>query len=211
VTRLPGDDVVPHADPVLDRHLHLPAPPDQVWPWLEQLGRNRAGWYLPRRVERLLPAKGRALRRVDQRWLGLRVGDAIDDWGPGRPTFELLEIERPHHLVWWSERPRRPRRGVARPPMRMTWALVLTPEPGPPAGGTHLQLRLRLDLGRPAGPVATYGGDAVDALTVWLLGKGLAERLAPCGTHPFSVRGRMGSWGCVQTSRPATGPGTPST
>ena len=176
-TRLPGDGVLAHADPVIERHLHLPGPPHVVWPWVEQIGKGRAGWYFPRSVEGLVPRGRRALRHVDQRWLGLRVGDVIDDWGPGDPTFELLEIDRPHHLLWWSERPRAVRRGVQRPPMRMTWALVLSPEGESAARGTHLHLRLRLDLGKAAGPVATYGGDAVDALTVWLLGKGLEERL----------------------------------
>jgi hypothetical protein len=171
---LPGDDVLPHADPVIERHLHLGGSTEDVWPWLEQLGKNRGGWYLPRAVERLVPARRQALRHVDEALLGLAVGDLIDDWGPGDPAFELLRIERPHHLVWWSERPRRPRRGVPRPPMRLTWALVLSPEPG---ARSHVHLRLRLDLGKPAGPVATYGGDAVDWLTVWLLGKGLSERL----------------------------------
>lgn len=174
---LPGDEVLPAADPVIDRHLRLAAAPLEVWPWLEQLGKNRAGWYLPRSVERLVPRRGRGLRHVDPRWLGLRIGDVVDDWGPGLPTFELLAIDRPHHLVWWSERPRRPRRGQARPPVRMTWALVLSPTATGAGAGSHLHLRLRLDLGKPAGPVATYGGDAVDWLTVALLGRGLDERL----------------------------------
>lgn len=172
--RLPGDDVLPHADPVMDRHLELDGPVDEVWPWLVQLGKGRAGWYLPRSVERFLPRDRRAGRRVEQRWLGLRPGDSVPDWGPGHPTFEVLEIEPPHHLVYWSERPRRPRRGVERPPLRMTWALVLSPA-GP--NRSHLRLRLRLDLGRPAGPLASYGGGAVDLLTVWLMGRGLNERL----------------------------------
>ena len=171
---LPGDDVLPHADPVMDRHLLLDAPVQRVWPWVEQLGKGRAGWYLPRSVERFVPRRRRAVRRVEDRWLGLRVGDSVPDWGPGDPTFEVLEIARPHHLVYWSERPRPPRRGVQRPPIRLTWALVLSPD-GPDR--THLHLRLRLDLGRPAGPVATYGGGAVDLLTVWLMGRGLGERL----------------------------------
>jgi len=172
---LPGDDVLPHADPVLERHLDLDAPAERVWPWLEQLGKGRAGWYLPRPVERFVPRGRRAVRRVEDRWLHLAPGDSVADWGPGDPTFEVLEIDRPHHLVYWSERPRRPRRGVPRPPMRMTWALVLSPVA---PQRSHLHLRLRLDLGKPAGPVATYGGDAVDWLTVWLMGRGLAERLA---------------------------------
>ena len=172
---LPGDRVLPRADPVMDRHLDLAGPVEVVWPWLEQLGKDRAGWYLPRAVERFLPPGRRASRRVEDRWLGLAVGDTVPDWGPGHPVFEVLEIEPPHHLVYWSERPRRPgRRGVPRPPVRMTWALVLSP--GAP-GRSHLHLRRRLDLGRPAGPVATYGGGALDLVTVRLLGRGLNERL----------------------------------
>ena len=176
MTFLPGDAVLRDADPVMDRHLHLDAPPATVWPWVEQLGKGRAGWYLPRSVERLVPTRRRALRFVDPGLLGLQVGDSIPDWGPGDPTFEVLEIEPPRHLVFWSERPRR---DPDRPPMRLTWALVLSPDgpAGDPQAGTHLHLRLRLDLGKPAGPLATYGGGAMDLATVWLLGRGLAERV----------------------------------
>ena len=172
--RLPGDDVVPDARLVMDRVLVLAGTPDVVWPWLEQLGKKRADWYMPRAVERLVPASRRAARRVDPRWLGLSVGDRIPDWGPGDPSFEVLEIEAPRHLVYWSERARKPRRGAARPPMRMTWALVLR-EHGP--SSTELHLRLRVDLGHAPGPVATYGGGAMDWATVRLLGLGLNERL----------------------------------
>jgi hypothetical protein len=179
---LPGVEVLPGADPVMDRHLHLAGSPDVVWPWVEQLGKGRAGWYLPRVVETVVPRGRRAARRVDARWLGLQVGDTVADWGPGDPTFEVLEVDPPHHLVYWSERPRRARRGVPRPPMRLTWALAVSPD-GP--GRSHLHLRLRLDLGRPAGPVATYGGGALDALTVWLMGRGLDERLRESADGPY--------------------------
>lgn len=169
--------MLPGADPVMDRHLHLDASPGRVWPWIVQLGKGRAGWYLPRAAERLVPPSRRGLRHVDDRLLGLAVGDSVPDWGPGDPTFEVLEIEPTQHLVYWSERPRR---DSSRQPVRLTWALVLSPDgpPSDPTAGTHLHLRLRLDLGKSAGPLATYGGGAMDAATVWLLGRGLAERLA---------------------------------
>ena len=57
---LPGDRVLPRADPVMDRHLDLAGPVEEVWPWLEQLGKDRAGWYLPRAVERFVPPGRRA-------------------------------------------------------------------------------------------------------------------------------------------------------
>ena len=70
--------------------------------------------------------------------------DEIPDWGPGDPTFEVLSIEEPSHIVFWSERPRRARRGVERAPMRLTWALALLPLV---RDRTDLRHRLRLDLG----------------------------------------------------------------
>lgn len=171
---LPGDGVVPHPDLVMNRLLEFDAAAETVWPWLVQLGKGRAGWYMPRSVERFVPPSRRALRRLDERWLDLVVGDLIPDWGPGTPQFEVFEIEAPSHLVYWSRRPRTPRRGHHRPPLTLTWALALsglTPE------RSRLRLRLRIDLGHRAGPVATYGGGFFDWATVELMGRGLNERL----------------------------------
>ena len=55
---LPGDDLVPRADVVMDRAFDLPAPPEVVWPWFVQLGKKRAGWYLPRRSSGSSRARG---------------------------------------------------------------------------------------------------------------------------------------------------------
>ena len=60
VAPLPGDDLV-RADVVMDRGFDLPAPPDEVWPWLVQLGKRRAGWYLRR------PRSSGSCRRRDER------------------------------------------------------------------------------------------------------------------------------------------------
>jgi hypothetical protein len=174
VTRFAGDEVLPGAQLVMDRDLTLGAPPADVWPWLEQLGKDRAGWYLPRSVERFVPRSRRATRSLDERWLGLELGDQIPDWGPGKPHFELIARLEPRHLVYWSQRPRGPRCGGQRQPLRVTWALVLSPVDG---GRTHLHLRLRADLGRRPGPLTRYGGGAIDLATVWLMGRGLDERL----------------------------------
>jgi hypothetical protein len=73
----PGDHLVPDADVVMDRAFTLPAPADAVWPWVVQLGKQRAGWYLTRRAERAVPASRRAARRIDPRWQGLTVGDVV--------------------------------------------------------------------------------------------------------------------------------------
>ena len=160
---LPGDDLV-DADVVMDRGFDLPAPPDRVWPWLVQLGKRRAGWYLPASVERFLPYGRRAARHVDPRWLDHDVGDVIPDWGGADATFTLAAIEEPRTLLYTSRRGR----------TDVTWCLHLTPAG---IGGTRVHLRLRL------GPVrhrrlAEIGGGLVDALTVIGLASGLRERLS---------------------------------
>lgn len=71
----PGDALVPAPDVVVDRGFDLPAGPEQVWPWIAQLGKGRAGWYLPRWMERFVPRRRRALRRSETSWQHLRPGD----------------------------------------------------------------------------------------------------------------------------------------
>jgi hypothetical protein len=159
---LPGDDLVA-ADVVMDRAFDLPAPPDVVWPWLVQLGKRRAGWYLPASVERLVPPSRRALRRVEPRLLEHEVGDVIPDWGGAGATFTLAAIDPPRTLLYTS------RRGHT----DLTWCLHLTPA----IGGTRVHLRLRLGPVRHTTLASTVGG-LFDAVTIVGLAAGLRERVA---------------------------------
>lgn len=159
---LPGDDLVV-ADVVMDRGFDLPAPPDEVWPWLVQLGRRRAGWYLPASVERLVPRSRRGLRHLEPRWLQHGVGDVIPDWGGADATFTLTAIEPPRLLLYTSRRGR----------TDLTWCLHLTPVP---SGGTRVHLRLRLGPVRHRRLASSVGG-LFDAVTIIGLAAGLRERV----------------------------------
>jgi uncharacterized protein YndB with AHSA1/START domain len=159
----PGDDLVAPADVVMDRAVTVAAPPEAVWPWLVQLGKGRAGWYLPSRFERLLPARRRAARTVRQRWQGLGVGDVIPDYGGRDATFEVARIEPPRNLVYRS------RRGHT----DITWSLTLEPAPG---GRTRVFLRLRMAPVRHQRLARTLG-DLVDLVTIAGMAAGLRERL----------------------------------
>ena len=156
-----GDEVVPHPDVVMDRAFDLPAPPDVVWPWIVQLGKARAGWYLPRGVERLVPRGRRALRHLDPTWQGLAVGDVIPDWGGRDATFEVATLHAPTALVHRSTRGR----------TSLSWAITLTGR----AGGTRVHLRLRLAAVRRPRLMGAVGG-LFDLLTVAGLAAGLRER-----------------------------------
>lgn len=159
----PGDALVPDAGVVMDRGFTVAAPPDEVWPWFAQLGKGRAGWYLPRWAERAVPPSRRGLRHLDPALQRLEVGDVIDDWGGRDATFEVAIHEPPTTLVHRSTRGR----------IRLSWAILLTAE----GAGTRVHLRLRLaGVRRPW--LAEHGGGLVDLLTVAGLAAGLRERLS---------------------------------
>ncbi|MEP9363241.1 hypothetical protein ABLE68_09770 [Nocardioides sp. CN2-186] len=161
---MPGDDLVPGADVVMDRAFSVAAPVEDLWPWFVQLGKNRAGWYLPRAVERLVPRRRRGLRTIDPDLQQLEVGHVIDDWGGRDATFEVAVLEPPTTIVHTSTRGH----------VRLSWAIVLRPQDA----GTRVRLRLRLSgVRRPW--LATTFGEPFDALTVAGLAAGLRERQSP--------------------------------
>jgi hypothetical protein len=41
----PGDELIPDPAHFSTMATTLPAPPERVWPWLVQMGYDRAGWY----------------------------------------------------------------------------------------------------------------------------------------------------------------------
>jgi hypothetical protein len=49
---LPGDELIDHPTVVTNHAATIPVPPDQVWPWLVQMGWHRGGWYTPRFIDR---------------------------------------------------------------------------------------------------------------------------------------------------------------
>jgi hypothetical protein len=165
-TALPGDERLPAAPLIMDRQARLPAPPERVWPWLLQLGKGRAGWYLPRSVERLVPRGHRAIRHIDPRYQGVAVGDRVPDYGPDG-WFEARTIDPPVALVWWSERGR---------DLRFSWALVLEPAG---TGSSDLLIRLRISrrIGRRAPALMQRAGELMDLVTIKLMLAGLRERL----------------------------------
>jgi len=154
----PGDDLLPEANVVMDRQHQLHGRVDEVWPWIQQLGKDRGGWYLPERVERRLPSRFRGLRTIDPD-LRLAVGDVVPDYGPAHLAVAVLEP--PHALVYRATWGRR----------RYTWALLLTSLGN---DSCLLHSRFRLDKG---GVVARSLGDLLDRASIGLMARGLSERL----------------------------------
>ena len=151
----------------MDRRAELAARPQDVWPWLLQLGKGRAGWYLTRRLERLTPRGRRALRVIAPEFQQVAVGDRVPDYGP-EGWFEARIVDPPHALVWWSER------GAD---LRLTWALVLTAT-GPQTSELHIRLRINRALGHRLPAIVQWGAELFDRFTIQIMVAGLRERLA---------------------------------
>lgn len=99
---LPGDEIIPEAGYIADRAAVIRAPAEEVWPWLVQLGRSRAGWYAPEWLERLMRRKHLWGQKdtVHPEYQHLKVGDIVPDWAPG--SLKVVEMKQPRSLVYVS-------------------------------------------------------------------------------------------------------------
>ncbi|MBA3278696.1 MAG: hypothetical protein H0U22_08260 [Geodermatophilaceae bacterium] len=190
---LPGDDLVAGAGHVIDRAATILTPVPVLWPWLVQLGKQRAGWYFPRWVELGIPPGRRGLRTIEPSLLNVQVGERVPDWGPGDPQFEVAVVEVEHALVYLSLRQKSrnwtwPDRTDPLPDdvLALSWALVLSPVDDV---HTRLHLRLRMRRARERSPLMFLGG-LFDWVTVALLFAGLRERV---GNAPVADLGSIPS------------------
>ena len=103
--RLPGDELQnPMGDrPVSTRAITIDAPPEEVWPWLVQMGSGRAGFYTHEWVERLLTityADGHSSTRIHPEWQDLAVGDRVPY---SRFNTVPVVLADPPRVLWAGE------------------------------------------------------------------------------------------------------------
>jgi hypothetical protein len=95
--KLPGDEVV--SNPTFDatRAITIAARPDQIWPWLLQVGVKRAGWY----SYDLLDNLGRpSAREIIPKLQELAVGDVVPLSPDGKQGVHVLALDLPHSMTW---------------------------------------------------------------------------------------------------------------
>ncbi len=99
---LPGDELdSPNGyRPISTRAITIDAPPEEVWPWLVQMGSGRAGFYTHEWVERLLfitYADGHSANRIHPEWQDLHVGDKVPY--SRFNTVDVMMVDRPRCLI----------------------------------------------------------------------------------------------------------------
>jgi hypothetical protein len=114
--RLPGDELLEHADGVSTRAIDIDAPPAAVWPWLAQMGpAPRGGAYTYDWIENLLGLNMHSADSVIAQFQHPQIGDTI---GLGANHMRLERVEPSRVLVWRSE------------DGNWVWAFVLTAQHG---------------------------------------------------------------------------------
>jgi Polyketide cyclase / dehydrase and lipid transport len=125
VTRsMPGDEIQPR--PIFDatRAVTIQAPPEQIWPWLAQIGYRRAGWYSG--LDWLDNDGVASADRVVPELQHLMLGDSLPIW---RDITHRIVAASPNEYMLASS-----------PSGRDSWLWALVPVDG---GHTRLIWRMR--------------------------------------------------------------------
>jgi hypothetical protein len=127
---MPGDDLVPHPRMASTRAITIGAPPEQVWPWLVQLGQGRGGFYSYDVLENLIRCDIHSADRILPEHQHLAVGDLIRLAPGDTPCYRVAAIAKPRFLVLLGADPithETPDTPVGDREMGLTWAWQLQP------------------------------------------------------------------------------------
>jgi hypothetical protein len=174
---LPGDDLVPAPSHAETRAIEIDAPPSAVWPWLVQMGYERAGWYSYDQLD----MKGRSADTIIPDLQSLKVGDILPTFPGG--GFEVRVVDEGRALGVYTDTAITTAQAAAfaeseatvplglqasgsfmrttPPDFAASWAFVLDPLPG---GRTRLIERVRVWFG---------AGTALSAITGPVFGLGV--------------------------------------
>jgi hypothetical protein len=130
---MPGDGQLDSPITITNRAVTVDAPPQDVWPWLPQMGElPRGGFYSYEWIERLMGMKVDNTDRVLPEFQDPHTGDALDR--AGNMTVRAIE---PGHAIVFGPPP-----GLW---LDSTWAVAVYPSG---AGRTRLVSRVRAQVRR---------------------------------------------------------------
>jgi len=131
-----GDNLCPDATLIATRSITISAPPQDVFPWIRQMGFGRAGWYSYDWLDNL----GRkSATRVHEEWQSVESGNKVPS---GPISFTAAIVDAPRHFVLEIKS-----FGKQSPKLHFTLAYELRDDPQ----GTRLVTRMRSHIKLPLG------------------------------------------------------------
>lgn len=99
---MPGDDLVGNPTFVATRAITIQSRPNEIWPWLAQMGYNRAGYYGYDLIENIGSKTGvRSAESILPELQHPKTGDAMPISSIAHLTFGT--IQQNQYLIWQSE------------------------------------------------------------------------------------------------------------
>jgi hypothetical protein len=155
-TKWPGDELTPRSSGGCTRAITIAAEPEQVWPWIVQIGQDRAGFYSYTWLENLFRADMRNTYRLVPEWQTRHVGE--DFWmaakhrygGQARMVVARLEPARALVLVMPQDARSAIEHGYA---PHGSWSFMLRP-----AGSNATRLIMRSVDAESGPPLGRIGG-----------------------------------------------------
>lgn len=92
----PGAELIPGGRRSATMAVTIDAPPSAVWPWLAQMGCDRAGWYS---WDRLDNSGVPSAERIHPEWQDVAVGDRWLSMSSGATWFEVAAVEPERFLA----------------------------------------------------------------------------------------------------------------
>lgn len=116
---MPGDYLVPRAKTASTRAILIRRPPQEIFPWLVQIGQNRGGFYSYEWLENLIGCQIHNADRIHPEWQNLKVGDPIALHPRAPDAYRVEAVEKDRYLLL--------RAGPGDKPALSTWLFYLLP------------------------------------------------------------------------------------
>ena len=98
---MPGDDVVKFPTFNATRGVTIQVRPEEIWPWLLQIGITRAGWYSYDWLDNLGKASA---QRIMPELQHMAVGDLIPISPDGKQGLYVKDFEANRYMLWWDKK-----------------------------------------------------------------------------------------------------------
>lgn len=160
----PGDELVPHPSWAWTHAVEIAAPAERVWPWVVQIGQDKAGFYSYQWLENLAGCDLQNADSIRPEWQLLDPGDSFRIH-PSVPALRVRSIQPGHFFVVGSEM-----EGTAGDPsslerpehaIQVSWSFLVEP-----LGRDRCRFisRYRIAYGRDVWTRLTYGPGMVEPI-----------------------------------------------
>ena len=97
---MPGDDIVKKPSFNATRAVTINASPDKIYPWIVQIGLNRAGWYSYDLLDNLARKSAESILPEFQK---IAIGDLIPMSPDGKQGIWVKEFSENEWMLWWDK------------------------------------------------------------------------------------------------------------